>query len=102
MRILPAILIAAALCLSVARGDSIDDAEAKRRGVPVEVVQLEKANQQIAALQKQVAELQKQVAQLKVAPVTTTRAAAATTKAAPDYKLAKGMTLAEAQAAFPG
>lgn len=46
------------LLAPVCRADSIDDAEAQRRGVPVQQVQLENAKQRIADLEKQVALLQ--------------------------------------------
>jgi len=49
--------------------DSIDDAEAKRRGVPVAVIQIEKQTAaektKSAALEKQVAEVEKKIADLK-------------------------------------
>jgi TolA-binding protein len=64
------------VCLSgaVARGDSIDDAEAKKRGIPVSQLQVENElkkekakaadlEKQIAALQKKIDELQKSTAQ---------------------------------------
>ena len=101
-RLLAAILLLALLAPPL-RADSIDEAEAKRRGVPVEAVQLEHANQQIADLRAQVATLQKQLADLKAA--TTRPATAAASRAAssaPAYSLAKNMTLEEAKQSFPG
>lgn len=54
-----------ALLALPALADSIDDAEAKRRGVPVQQVQLEHAQVQIAALQKQIDALKPQVVSLQ-------------------------------------
>ena len=45
------------LAVSVAVADTFDDAEANRRGVPIQQVQLEKAQARIAELEKQLAEL---------------------------------------------
>ena len=57
------------LAATAARADSIDDAEAKRRGVPVDQViaerQRDRALQQVQDLQKQVDSLKAQVAALK-------------------------------------
>lgn len=70
-------LIAAALALSLAAplfADSIDDAEAKRRGVPVAQViaekQLAAEKTKTAALEKQLADLKKQLADLQAAART--------------------------------
>lgn len=58
-------IVALFLIAAPALADSLDDAEAKRRGVAVEVVQLERAKAQIADLQKQVADLSAQIVALK-------------------------------------
>jgi len=55
-------LVVMGMVAGPALGDSIDDAEAKRRGVAVEVVQLEHARARIAELEAQVTALQKQLA----------------------------------------
>ncbi len=52
-------------------GDSVDQAEAKRRGVPVQEVLLEKAQTRIKELEGQVASLQKQLAAKTQSAVTT-------------------------------
>ena len=61
-----------------ARGDSVDDAEAKKRGVPVAQVQAENAlakeRQKTAALEKQIADLQKKIAEMSGAPPTAATA----------------------------
>jgi hypothetical protein len=55
--------LALVLCLQplLVLADTIDEAEAKRRGVPVQQVQLEAAQKRIAELEQQVADLQKQL-----------------------------------------
>jgi uncharacterized membrane protein len=67
---------------SVVRADSIDESEAQRRGVSVQVIQLERAKQRIADLEKQVAELKQQLAASKddknVSAATTATAPAQT------------------------
>lgn len=54
------------LCLAPRSGwaDSIDELDAKRRNVPVAVVQLERAKERQAALEKQVAALENRVKEL--------------------------------------
>ena len=70
-------IIALALMLSTAAmADPIDDAEAQRRGVPVQQIQLETANTRIAALEKQVIDLKAKIAELQK-NVPTTMAATA-------------------------
>ncbi len=54
-------LLFALLLVAPCFADSVDDAEAKRRGVSVEVVQLEAAKAKIAALEKQIASMQSQI-----------------------------------------
>ncbi len=86
MRTLP-ILAALLLFAGIASADSIDDAEAKRRGVPVEQVQLENARAYNAYLLQEVADLQAKVAALeahapKAVLPTTSPAAPATAIAA--------------------
>ncbi len=63
------VALALGLLAGAALGDSIDDAEAKRRGVPVIVIQLEKQvavqKQKTADVEKRVAEAQKKIADLE-------------------------------------
>ncbi len=67
--------------------DSIDEAEAKRRGVPVTQVQAENAlakeKEKSAALEKQIADLQKQIAALNNPGGSETAGAAAAAGSAP-------------------
>jgi hypothetical protein len=127
MRSLTTVIVLLALLAPPAllRADSFDDAEAKRRGVPVEVVQLERAKDRIANLEQQVADLQARIAELQkkmpaTASMPTTAPKAATTpKTAPgktvatkptvppeitaaikDHKLVKGMTVDQAEKAI--
>lgn len=71
-------VLALALLVAKSRADSIDDAEAKKRGVPVAQVQAENAlaaeKRKEAALQGQIAEAKKRIAEL------TSQAAAARDK----------------------
>jgi hypothetical protein len=70
-----------ALAVLPVRADSIDEAEAKRRGIPVTQLQAENAlakeKQKTVDLEKQIADLQKQIAQLRDAPATSLAAASA-------------------------
>ena len=106
-----ALLLAAAPIFA----DSIDDAEAKRRGVAVEVVQLERTKQQVADLTAQVASLKAQLAAAKApatGPATAPATAAASNPAAEqakaiaaaikDHKIIVGMTMAQATQAMKG
>ena len=66
--------------------DQLDDAEAKRRGVTVEIVQLEAARTRIEALEKKVADLRKENVGLRsIAASMPAMATPATTQAASDY-----------------
>lgn len=65
---------------ALSRADSINDAEAKRRGVSVEVIQLEHAKERIATLEKQVAELQAKIAELQKMIAGTPATAVTATK----------------------
>ncbi|HVV71447.1 MAG TPA: hypothetical protein VHI52_08110 [Verrucomicrobiae bacterium] len=81
----------------------MDDAEAKQRGVPIEVVQLEHAKATIAELQKENSALKAQVAKLNAAVVELQKNQRKVTTTTPaDYQLKNGMTLAQAEAAMPG
>lgn len=63
-----ATLFAAALILagsSLASADTIDEAEAKRRGVTVQQVQLEQTQQQLKSLSDRMASMERQVAAIR-------------------------------------
>ena len=78
LKMCAAVMVAMTMIAGLARGDSVDDAEAKRRGVSVEMVQLERARTRIAELEKQVADLQAQLKAPQDKPAT--QAAVATTQ----------------------
>lgn len=100
--------------------DSIDDAAAKARGVPVQQIQLENEQKKTAdlqaklkaaqdanvALKKQVEELSAQVAQLKAAltPDATAKLdlQASIAAAIKEHKIIKGMTMNDMEKAFKG
>jgi hypothetical protein len=56
--VLVALVVCGCLVNGVSRGDTVDDAEAKKRNVPVQQIQLERAQQRIAELEKRIAELE--------------------------------------------
>ena len=72
------IVFVAAIC-GTCFADSIDEAEAKSRGVSVQQVQLENAKAKIADLQKQVADLQGQLKAAKADAEKLRQGAAAST-----------------------
>jgi hypothetical protein len=89
----PVVLLSLCLGSQAAWADSIDEAEAKRRGVPVSLVQAENAlakeKLKTAALEKQIAELQKQIAASGGAPAPGTPATPASSNSSPSNAPAK-------------
>jgi hypothetical protein len=73
------ILVIGAAMNSPVTADSIDDAEAKKQGVSVEQVQLERAQQRIKELETQVAQLKSQLAASATQPAAAKPAASPAT-----------------------
>lgn len=93
--VLLVLLTVAALGL-VGRADSVDDAEAKKRGVSVETVQLDHAKERIVALETQIEKMKKQLAD---AAATAKDAAAQANRSKSEAETAKA-ELAKLQASM--
>ncbi len=117
-RIIAALLLVSVVAPTLCRADSIEETEAKQRGVSVETVQLEDARAHIAELEKRLADLKKKNDELTIensAMATQIKAQSdAINKLKPttlpssqfeekikNHGIANGMSLDELNQAFP-